>query len=59
METNKYYVVEEDVSDEEDIDTKQYESPGYQGLKLLKRIRREKELELREGSSSNNAMSLF
>jgi len=30
METNKYYVVEEDVSDEEDIDTKQYESPGYQ-----------------------------
>ena len=60
LDTNKYYIVEEDVSDEEDIDPKQYNTPAYNRLKWLKRIRREKELELREGSSSSNAtLSLF
>jgi len=53
IDTAKYYIVEEDVSDDEDIDSKHYLTPSYQRLKWLKRIRREKELELREGSSSS------
>ena len=30
MDTHKYYIVEEDVSDEEEIDSTQYDSPAYQ-----------------------------
>ena len=56
---DKYYVVEEDVSDEEDIDSKHYSTESYQRLKWLKRIRREKELELREENSSSTSGSNF
>jgi len=52
IDTAKYYIVEEDVSDDEDIDAKHYNSSAYQRLKWLKRIRREKELELKEGTST-------
>jgi len=48
---DKYYIVEEDVSDEEDIDPAKYATKSYQRLKWLKRIRREREMEISEGSS--------
>ena len=48
---DKYYVVEEDVSDEEGIDPAKYSTHSYQRLKWLKRIKREKELEMSEGAS--------
>jgi len=54
IDATKYYIVEEDVSDDEDIDPKHYQTPTYQRLKWLKRIRREKEMELREGPSSSS-----
>ena len=32
IDSTKYYVVEEDVSDDEDIDPKHYQKPSYQRL---------------------------
>ena len=51
---DKYYIVEEDVSDEEDIDPAKYATQSYQRLKWLKRIRRERELEISEGGSGQD-----
>jgi hypothetical protein len=55
FDASKYYVVDEDVSDEEDIDPTFRKSPPYIKLKWLKRVRREREIE----QSSSNSESMF
>ena len=49
LSDNDYYLETEDVSDEEGVPEELRKSPDYEELMWLKRIRREKELEQREG----------